>query len=122
MVQLMGMMDQCFLDVYQFRIVDFDVEVVMGNYYYIGGEDYVVYCILIVNCFGMFNFGDDFCIVVGIVCQVMGVVQVFVVVWERDGQVIDVDFSGGDDISFIFVGQCFGRQVVVQFVDFFVVG
>lgn len=63
----------------------------MCNYYYVRGEDDVIYCILVVNGFCMFNFGNNFCIIFCIVCQVMGIVQIFVIVWEGDSQVIYVN-------------------------------
>ena len=41
---------------------------------------------------------------------------------EGDGEIVDADFSGGDDIGLVFVGQRFGRRAAAELVDPFVIG
>lgn len=115
------MVNQCFLDINQFWIVDFNVQIVMCDYYNVRGQNDIVYGVLVVYCFGVFDFSYNFCVVVGVVCQVVCVVQIFVVVWEGDGQIVNVYQCSGLNIGFVFFGQCFSRKFVVEFVNVFIV-
>ena len=121
-VQLTRTTNQRFLDAHQLRIADFDAKVTAGNHHHIGGEDHVVHGVLIADGFRTLDFGDDFRITAGIARQATGVVQVFAAAREGDGEIVDADFSGGDDIGLVFVGQRFGRQAAAELVDPFVIG
>ena len=121
-VQLTGAADQRLLDADQLRIADFHAEVAAGHHDNVGGEDHVIHRVLIAYRFRALDFGDDFGIAAGIARQATSVVQVFAAAREGDGQVIDANFGGGDDVRFVFLRQRFGREAAAQLVNTLIVG